>query len=99
MSQVIDGNSPAGSPDDAPYGCSTNTCSEIKNSLHRRPSHVFLPARMRGGEIAFDGRGIFAAARGTTTLSGMDSVRLGRALGVGARAAAKTLVGAVDAAT
>jgi hypothetical protein len=29
----------------------------------------------------------------------MDSVRFGRALGVGARAAAKTLVGAVDAAT
>jgi hypothetical protein len=43
--------------------------------------------------------GIFAAGRGTTTLNGMDSVRFGRALGVGARAAAKTLVGAVDAAT
>ncbi|HEU4635704.1 MAG TPA: hypothetical protein VFS41_05955 [Edaphobacter sp.] len=48
---------------------------------------------------AFDGRGIFAAVSGTNTLEGMDSVRFGRALGVGARAAAKTLVGAVDAAT
>jgi hypothetical protein len=36
---------------------------------------------------------------GTTTLLDMDSVRFGRALGVGARAAAKTLVTAVDAAT
>jgi hypothetical protein len=35
----------------------------------------------------------------TTTLLSMDSVRFGRALGVGARAAAKTLVTAVDAAT
>jgi hypothetical protein len=34
----------------------------------------------------------------TATLSSMDSVRFGRALGVGARAAAKTLVSAVDAA-
>jgi hypothetical protein len=36
---------------------------------------------------------------GTATLRGMDSVRFGRALGVGARAAAKTLVTAMDAAT
>jgi hypothetical protein len=36
---------------------------------------------------------------GTATLSSMDSVRFGRALGFGARAAAKTLVTAVDAAT
>jgi hypothetical protein len=35
----------------------------------------------------------------TATLSDMDSVRFGRALGIGARAAAKTLVTAVDAAT
>jgi hypothetical protein len=35
----------------------------------------------------------------TATLWGMDSVRFGRALGIGARAAAKTLVTAVDAAT
>jgi hypothetical protein len=34
----------------------------------------------------------------TATLSCMDSVRFGRALGIGARAAAKTLVTAVDAA-
>lgn len=48
------------------------------------------------------GRGdfsVFAEAGGTATLNGMDSVRFGRALGVGARAAAKTLVTAVDAAT
>jgi hypothetical protein len=38
-------------------------------------------------------------AAGTATLSSMDSVRFGRALGIGARAAAKTLVTAVDAAT
>ena len=41
----------------------------------------------------------FARTLETTTLSGMDSVRFGRALGIGARAAAKTLVTAVDAAT
>jgi hypothetical protein len=41
----------------------------------------------------------FMGGRGTTTLLSMDSVRFGRALGVGARAAAKTLVTAVDAAT
>lgn len=40
----------------------------------------------------------FSGMWGTTTLSGMDSVRFGRALGVGARAAAKTLVAAADAA-
>jgi hypothetical protein len=38
-------------------------------------------------------------AAGTATLSSMDSVRFGRALGIGARAAAKTLMTAVDAAT
>jgi hypothetical protein len=41
----------------------------------------------------------FADATRTATLSSMDSVRFGRALGIGARAAAKTLVTAVDAAT
>jgi hypothetical protein len=41
----------------------------------------------------------FARMLGTATLWGMDSVRFGRALGIGARAAAKTLVTAVDAAT
>src|SRR5580698_8578449 len=41
----------------------------------------------------------FAVRRGTATLSSMDRVKFGRALGVGARAAAKTLVMAVDAAT
>jgi hypothetical protein len=44
------------------------------------------------------GDGIFARTDGTATLNGMDSVRFGRALGVGARAAAKSLVTAVDAA-
>jgi hypothetical protein len=41
----------------------------------------------------------FHAPGGATTLLDMDSVRFGRALGFGARAAAKTLVTAVDAAT
>ena len=41
----------------------------------------------------------FAEEGQTATLLHMDSVRFGRALGVGARAAAKTLVTAVDAAT
>jgi hypothetical protein len=50
------------------------------------------------GEVSA-GRGISQACRETATLSGMDSVRFGRALGIGARAAAKTLVTAVDAAT
>jgi hypothetical protein len=36
---------------------------------------------------------------GTATLWGMDSVRFGRVLGIGARLAAKTMVSAVDAAT
>jgi hypothetical protein len=43
--------------------------------------------------------GGFAGAAGTTTLCGMDSVRFGRALGIGARLAAKTVVSAVEAAT
>jgi len=42
---------------------------------------------------------ISRATAGTATLLCMDSVRFGRALGVGARAAARTLVTAVDAAT
>jgi hypothetical protein len=41
----------------------------------------------------------FAGMTETATLWGMDSVRFGRALGIGARAAARTLVTAVDAAT
>jgi hypothetical protein len=49
--------------------------------------------------VAGFGAGAFAGAAGTATLWDMDSVRFGRALGVGARAAAKTLVTAVDAAT
>src|SRR5271168_4121349 len=52
---------------------------------------------------AFLGMGLiqeaFVGVVRTATLWGMDSVRFGRALGVGARAAAKTLVTAVDAAT
>ena len=44
---------------------------------------------------AFDARADSRAA----TLRGMDPVRFGRALGVGARAAAKTVVHAADAAT
>jgi hypothetical protein len=40
-----------------------------------------------------------AGGTGTSYTLGMDSVRFGRALGMGARAAAKTLVTAVDAAT
>lgn len=100
MGKFLDRNSFSGSPHDDPYGSSTNTCSEIKNSLHQfSPLAYFLPARMRSCGVAFDGRGIFAAGRGTTTLNVMDSVRFGRALGVGARAAAKSLVGAASAAT
>jgi hypothetical protein len=41
----------------------------------------------------------FAGAIRTATLASMDSVRFGRALGFGARAAAKTVMTAVDAAT
>ncbi len=41
----------------------------------------------------------FAGVAGTATLWGMDSVRFGRVLGIGARLAAKTMVSAVDAAT
>jgi hypothetical protein len=41
----------------------------------------------------------FVSATETATLWGMDSVRFGRALGIGARLAAKTLATAVDAAT
>jgi hypothetical protein len=42
---------------------------------------------------------VFCRSRPSDYTLGMDSVRFGRALGVGARAAAKTLVTAVDAAT
>jgi hypothetical protein len=41
----------------------------------------------------------FRGVGGNGYTGGMDSVRFGRALGIGARAAAKTLVTAVDAAT
>jgi hypothetical protein len=41
----------------------------------------------------------FEVGAGTATLWDMDSVRFGRALGIGARLAAKTMVSAVDAAT
>src|SRR3979490_3448645 len=43
--------------------------------------------------------GGFAVVAGTATLCGMDSVRFGRVLGIGARLAAKTMVSAVEAAT
>ncbi len=45
------------------------------------------------------GDGGFAGVAGTATLCGMDSVRFGRVLGIGARLAAKTMVSAVEAAT
>jgi hypothetical protein len=54
---------------------------------------------MQKPECALIQRKTFAIASETATLSVMDSVRFGRALGIGARAAAKTLVTAVDAAT
>ena len=52
-------------------------------------SRVYCVGLIQGG---------FTPRLGTTTLWIMDSVRFGRALGVGARAAAKTIVTAVDAA-
>jgi hypothetical protein len=54
---------------------------------------------MRRGAIAFFGMGKFHGDTRKGYTSSMDSVRFGRALGFGARAAAKTLVTAVDAAT
>ena len=53
---------------------------------------------MQATAAAFDGVSFADGAKAATLLH-MDSVRFGRALGVGARAAAKTLVTAVDAAT
>jgi hypothetical protein len=69
--------------------------------------------RLSGGprrRIGLDARKASAVIRGTTSggfrglggngyTLGMDSVRFGRALGVGARVAAKTVVSAMDAAT
>ena len=56
---------------------------------------------MRGiaGAVAVGGGATLAGGAGSSYTLGMDSVRFGRALGFGARAAAKTLVTAVDAAT
>ena len=56
---------------------------------------------MRGiaGAVAAGGGATLAGGAGSGYTLGMDSVRFGRALGFGARAAAKTLVTAVDAAT
>ena len=56
---------------------------------------------MRGtaGAVAEGGGATLAGGAGSGYTLGMDSVRFGRALGFGARAAAKTLVTAVDAAT
>lgn len=54
---------------------------------------------MLPGAMRLPAGATFASAAEPATLGSMDSVRFGRALGVGARAAAKTLVTAVDAAT
>jgi hypothetical protein len=50
-----------------------------------------------GGDVYSNGN--FLSDSGNDYTFGMDSVRFGRALGIGARAAAKTLVTAMDAAT
>lgn len=54
---------------------------------------------MRAVTIELIAEAHYRGNQGAATLLGMDSVRFGRALGMGARAAAKTLVTAVDAAT
>jgi hypothetical protein len=87
---------------------STESANHPKNIFHR-----FVPSRfvLRGvgcgpGDfvcllsICLRGEdGALADRTGNSYTLGMDSVRFGRALGMGARAAAKTLVTAVDAAT
>jgi hypothetical protein len=101
MGEVLNRDGTAGAPDDESDGGSTESSSYIKNIFHEAPNEIVL-FRLGCAEVAFafDGRaGVFSGEGGTATLNGMDSVRFGRALGVGARAAAKSLVTAVDAAT
>jgi hypothetical protein len=97
-----------GVPDKEPDCGSTESTHYPENAFHLAltpPSH--LPVRCSvtgigcGDRCVFAGvwRYVFLQRGGSSYTSGMDSVRFGRALGIGARAAAKTLVTAVDAAT
>jgi hypothetical protein len=83
------------SPYDETRGCGTKSSNHPAKSLHSTSPRVCpLRSLMRGK------RGVFDDQRPILSYTfSMDSVRFGRALGVGARAAAKTLVTAVDAAT
>jgi hypothetical protein len=88
-------------PNQEASGGSTESAYHPQNIFHVSPllKLVAPPLDAVTGNGVCYSRGGFRRLPGTTTLSCMDSVRFGRALGIGARAAAKTLVTAVDAAT
>jgi hypothetical protein len=113
VGQQFDRLSTIAAPDQKASHSPTETAQHPKNIFHRTTplpiliptckSRRVLPGWMQQRVAAFIASVLswktLTAQRGTTTLSGMDTIRFGRALGAGARGAAKTLVMAVDAAT
>lgn len=104
IGQLIDGTCAGGTPDHEAYGGGAEITDNQGKILHsvRLPAGARLLLTedwMQVNAMALIRVWNYRKGRRRATLLGMDSVRFGRALGVGARAAAKTLVTAVDAAT
>ncbi len=109
MGKELDGDRTAGVPDEKTERCGAESADHPKNALHVMPPlHgsnglwflSFLRGWMRQVPAAFANfPGGFHGLRGNGTLCTMDSVRFGRALGIGTRLAAKTAKAAMDAAT
>ncbi len=102
--EIIDGLPPFRSPDQKPSSCSTDPTNQPEKILHlsypsRTPSNPFDLPWMRRTRDAFGPSLTFSVVPDNRYTYVMDSVRFGRALGTGARLAAKTLVTAADAAT
>jgi hypothetical protein len=96
-----------GSPDEKADCRCAKTADQPKDIFHAVFPFVLLRCWMRGRGfrclhfclIAWVAGTRFRRCEGNGYTLDMDSVRFGRALGIGARAAARTLVTAVDAAT
>jgi hypothetical protein len=104
--EKFDGLGTFRSPDQKACCRSAKAAYQPKNIFHALFSsplrYCFLPVLDAAEEVFVSrvgGEQDFAGVKGNGYTLGMDSVRFGRALGIGARAAAKTLVTAIDAAT
>ena len=100
VGQLLNGLEAIAFPEEEAYECCCETACYPNQILHACPLGEYCCARCEGLDAGErDGVSKRLARAGQYTGEAMDRVRFGRALGYGARHAAKTLMQAADAAT